>query len=517
MKSSYYIPIALALCSLLIMFDIQQAYALDLEIITPTGGNLTAGSDCGDIASGNGIIWHGCNNLIYAINDVTHAVLANISATTGTGQIMLASVIGTSLYHADGTDLTKYTYSSNTITTTGIYDPASCTIDAGSMIYDELGFIWFTCGVQDKVIRMNPNTFTTNMESQDLTDAIGLECDNPDLVSYSTTDDIGVIHCFTTNNYVTFSIASPTSITLLDDIVDGATEQFIGIHERYNRFFVGHNTGLAHYTYASTTGVITFVENLGLAGGYQDCHIEPYVSSDVFLMCADTGGGIYTIDIFFSDVTGFEQIANNAVSFAGGFPSIGFDIQDETWFLSSNVNNQQYIKISDVRAGETDPDPPSGGTGNNTNAVNGVCGNTDANGDGRVNVLDCVGGTTAWGGFTSGVPAVQVVGSITDGLGLTDCAEDGSDQDTCGSGLFFFILTLLLVEFLVLAGYLGLTSKLNADKEAIDVLLIMLIAGFAVLAIAFYLNWIPDLVFYSIIALIAGFLTFGLIAKIRGK
>lgn len=156
-----------------------------------------------------------------------------------------------------------------------------------------------------------------------------------------------------------------------------------------------------------------------------------------------------------------------------------------------------------------------GGGGGLNGSENGVCLNVDANGDGHINVLDCVGSNTAWAGITGGQNATDITKNITDGLGLTHCGEDG-DPETCGSGLFMFIFLLLLMEFLSLAGYLGFTSKIGAEKQIADVAIIMLIIAFACIAIAFYLNWIPDIVFYAIVVLIAGFTTFGILHRIRG-
>lgn len=160
---------------------------------------------------------------------------------------------------------------------------------------------------------------------------------------------------------------------------------------------------------------------------------------------------------------------------------------------------------------DPEEDIEDGGAGQ----INGVCVNVDANGDGRINVLDCVGSVTAFEGFTSGRNATDVTATITDGLGLTNCGED-ADHETCGSGLFMFIFALLIFEGLSLALYLGFTTRLGAEKQLVDILLIMLMIAFATLSLAFYLNWIPDIVFYAIVVLIAGFLAFGIVAKFRG-
>jgi hypothetical protein len=527
-------------CSLVLVgIDIQTVYAqVSVTLVTT---NIPATDDCSFVSAVAGIIFLGCSDITYVIDEDIDP--DNVIVSTSTPYTNPKALAGVSTFTAPTIDgeganifllergvsqVQKWTYrvvSGNPeLVQTGVWEP-TCSFST-TMIYDELGFMWFTCPTQEKIMRLNPSTMTTAFDGNDMTDGAGIECDDPDYMSYSTADAIGVIHCSTSNNYVTFSCGSCSgtgTTTLLDSEADGSTETAMLIHEKYNRIFVPRNGGVFVYSYTSITGIMTLEQSgLGDTSGYDGgCRAEPYITTDVFYMCYRDAGTNQKYDAFQSGSAGVAQIMsqlvpiNTVVSHNVG-DGIGFDIQRQVWYGVGSTNENRYVRIEGLRDEGTEPEPPTGGTGSN-NQVGGVCGNTDTNGDGRVNVIDCVGNTSAWTGFTSGVPAVQVVGSVTDGLGLTDCASDGSDQDTCGSGLFMFILVLLIVEFLVLAGYLGLTSKLNADRETIDVLLIMLIAGFAVLAIAFYLDWIPDLVFYSIVAMIAGFLTFGLIAKIRGK
>jgi len=149
-------------------------------------------------------------------------------------------------------------------------------------------------------------------------------------------------------------------------------------------------------------------------------------------------------------------------------------------------------------------EPPNEG-----NAVNGVCQDGTA--------LDCVGsGTSPFAGITGGRPVTDVTVALTDGLGLTECGEDG-DQETCGSGLFTFLFLLLITEFLALAGYLGFTHKTGGGTNLMDIALFMLIIAFVDLSIAFYLNWIPDVVFYTIIVITSALLAFGFMRHFRSE
>lgn len=525
------LAIALAVILALSFYTANPAFAqLSFQTITPTGGALSSASDCNAIASNVGLVWLSCDGVLYAIDeefmDDDHDVLASFTQTF-TNPKALSSVQGNDVMILDaGTNhVYKFRFEiindNPQVTAIGDYAP-TCDMDTG-FIYDELGFVWINCVTEDKVIRMNPTTMSTVFDSGDLTDGVGIDCDGPNWVSYSTSSDIGVIHCTTNNLYVTFEITSSTVGTLLDSEADGASEDFVFMDGIRDRFIVSRTGGIFTYDVNPTNGVMTLDQsNLGDASGYGGgCEAEPYLTtSPIFLVCVLDAGANQKYDGFTSNADGLElvmsQLSPIATVVTNG-DSIGFDLQRQIYYGIGSTNDQRYVKISGLRAGDTTPDPPPSPTGNNTNnQVGGVCGNTDTNGDGRVNVIDCVGGNTAWDGITGGMPITDVVGSVGNGLGITDC-EEGDSVDTCGSGLITFILFLILFEFLVLAGYLGLTTKLHADKEVIDVLLLMLIVGFATLALAFYLDWIPDLVFYSIVALIAGFLTFGVIAKIKGK
>src|SRR6185503_3935715 len=166
-------------------------------------------------------------------------------------------------------------------------------------------------------------------------------------------------------------------------------------------------------------------------------------------------------EYYVEDITGFAVMNSSSTSQKLGEitctatsatdPSIFADEFIQVACLDDTGDIVTVIEIASVGDNE------AGGGG----SANGVCLNVDANGDGKINVLDCAGTNTAWAGITAGRNATDIAGSITDGLGLTSCGEDG-DPKVCGSGLYMFAFMLLLLEFLALAGYLGFTTKANA-------------------------------------------------------
>lgn len=557
MQSKYIIPIAIFVsCMLLLQNNIDKAFA-DLSVTTFTTvdnsyGTLTAASDCGAMGSGQGILWLHCNNVIYAVNDATYTPVANFTAgapVSSTNNYILASVLGNSVYISNsGIDVKKFTLSGNTITLTGTYDPSGCTFEPSSMVYDELGYIWHTCDAEDKIIRFNPATMITQTFSQDLTDGAGLECDNPDLVVYSTSDDIGVIHCTLTNNYVTFEITSPTSITLLDDEVDGATEQSLMIHERYNRFFVGRSTGFVHYTYDAVGVISGPVQTLGASGGYDICIIEPFITSDVFASCAESSAGTQSVDIFFSNTTNVYQVSSSTITGFGTSASMGLalDIQDEVFWTGGSTNTEQFARLGGVntlRQG-TNPEPPSG---NNDTDGDGIPNDKDddIDGDGLPNLTDPdtdgdgIPNSTDTDDDGDGIPdssdnsplgntQADQTGTITDlgtqifcTVGINKAACTNTDVKTNGVGLFYLtVLIILSYAFIVFIHYqaIKMINKQNIQvMDAVKVnpvlLLVMLIVD---VGTAFYLAWIPDLIFYSTIVTMVGLAGFGIYKQVKG-
>lgn len=94
-------------------------------------------------------------------------------------------------------------------------------------------------------------------------------------------------------------------------------------------------------------------------------------------------------------------------------------------------------------------------------------------------------------------------------LGLTDCANP--DIKTNGTGMFMLLILLLVSYALVV--YIHHVAKQSI--MGIHPMLVLLI-GIIDISIAFFLGWIPDYVFYSVIVLLVGLGGFGLYKIIRG-
>lgn len=515
--NNYLIPLAVFAIALLLVYDYQKAYAdIDIQIITPTGGTLSSASDCTVTTRSSSIIWHNCNNVLYAIDSTSYVALSSLAVTATTADRMLGSPDSNAVYFLSnaGNTITRYIYTGSAVVANGVYSPSGCSLSA-NLQYDAQGYMWTVCDSEDIILKFNPATMTEVVRSQDLTDGAGIECDLPIRIGYSATDNVGAIACSTTANTVMFKVASPTSITLTDSEATTSTIQTV-VDDSNNRVLGFNGATISVYDYVTATGVTTLSQTVTVAT--DTCAPEYAFSSQKFIVCNDDSGTNTVINIVLSNTTGVFHLASSLVSGFDNSEAVGIDVSSgsfSTWFIASSVNNQRIIVVTGLRQQDAfTPTPPSGGTGDDdNNQVNGVCGNTDTNGDGRVNVLDCVGGSSPFSGITGGRNVTEITALVTNGIGLTACEEDGSDQDTCGSGLFTFVMLLLITEFLVLAGYLGLTRITNSSSDIMDIALLLVIMAFVDLAIAFYLNWIPDIIFYTIIVIVAGFLAFGLLKK----
>lgn len=465
--SAISIPIALAICLslLLVGHDVEKAFAVaSISLITPTGGDLSATSDCSDISAGQDIIWLNCNSVLYAISDSTHQVIANITSANIVNH--LASTSGTSVIAHDnvGNDLIKYTLEGASIIQTNIWS-APCNTDL-DMNYDSSGYIWQTCSADNRITAMNPNTFTTYVFSQDLT---GESCTNPDRISFGQIDGMGVIHC--TNGGAADSITTfarttnENVINVLDSEITTSGTVNVMIDASHDRILAPNGNTMVSWTYTNIVSGGALTAETSIIGQVNDkCDIEPFAvitSQSIFALCEANSSPNVIISAFISNSSGIFQVVNAAASLSdsGG---IGLDFGDGTeslpvWYISANANNQKYVKVSGLRTlGNTNPTPPAPINGTDTegtNIINGI----DCNLPEKINTVLCASAGTGAipqaGAFIvgNGSEGTGITG-IACGLGFTDCVEN-PDIKTNGIGYLFFIggIALMMGLFLVIS------------------------------------------------------------------
>lgn len=382
-------------------FVTKPAYAdVLLTYGTFSGGTFDATDDLAFLSSANDVLWVTMNSAtLVAVDNDTYAVLDE--ETVSQSGSVLASLTGTSVLFFGITTNTilKYTLSGGVIVQTGSWTPpAGCTgfdITVNDFNYDETGYLWLACPTSDTIVKFNPSTMTTVFNSNDLTDAVGIDCNlvANSIPVYSQADNIGVVNCDgAPDTIVSFSISGST-ITLIDSenansvVTSGA--HFINGFNNRGYLVTDSNTV---YTY-DAAGALT-LGTFPTSTSYDGCQSEPILSADVFLLCVSDGGGDITIDAFLSDENGLTQILNTVTT--NGMASgryVGLDVGESTFYGDDWTNSLKVFKITGFTRGTTGPDvPPSGSDGGSCVATPpAVCVDTDGDGIGDLLVPDTDG------------------------------------------------------------------------------------------------------------------------------
>lgn len=496
-KQNLSLVVSAILCaSLLLGFDIQNAYAvLTINVITPTGGNLASTSDCTGIAILNGIIWHGCNGIIYAISEDTNAVIANVTASYLSVQVtFLASNTGTNLYVFDSTDndIYQYTLSGSSLTQTNFLDPA-CDFGINPQ-YDAEGYIWINCGTTDIIKRFNPASFTIVMTSQDLTDSVGIECDNPAFVTFDS-ENLGFIRCTTTNNIVSFSIASPTSITLLDSETGTIGTNHMFTDNPRNILIATDGTQVERWSYTSG-GILTLETTLTTDTTHCDAE-RALAANHLFILCYDDINPNIAIQVFLNNATDVYSVVSGFVATYNDPHKISIGLNGDsfaTWIINSNANNQRYILLGGLRQDDSStPTPPSGGEGEDR-IINGVnCSLPQNHG-----ILLCIEGAENGSIFPDGKDAGDVgndFGCLLTVIECTDGVPNDSNPQTNGIGLALTLLAeLVAVAFLTIAS----RGQLVNIHPVAWALVFVGIVGISFMFGFIELQWFLLVVFFSI-------------------
>ena len=100
-------------------------------------------------------------------------------------------------------------------------------------------------------------------------------------------------------------------------------------------------------------------------------------------------------------------------------------------------------------------------------------------------------------------------GELFCSLGLTDC--DNPDITTNGTGMFMLLIIVIVsYAFIIAIHHFAHVGIIHINP------MFVLLIGIIDVTIAFFLGWIPDYIFYSVIVLLVGLGGFGLYRIIRG-
>ena len=150
-----------------------------------------------------------------------------------------------------------------------------------------------------------------------------------------------------------------------------------------------------------------------------------------------------------------------------------------------------------------DTEPPTNG-----NQVDGVCQNGTA--------LQCVGDRSTINQITGGQQITEVVNDLGNGLGIFNSTN--TDIKTNGTGLLLMIMTGTFFASALLGTVHQLNQKgwISASIRDVDpIFWLFLVIG--TVSFAFYLQWIPDIVFYGMVVGLAGLFAFGIYRHISSR
>lgn len=558
---------------LLAQGNIDKAFALQYVTYTTTG--TQSNDNCYAIANDRSDnVWMICSSASGA------SVATAISAYNTTGTQLGTATIATTtqligewnmlplfssgdsscvVVHNGASDqYEKWCLSGSAVSMTASYNPASCTTDF-PMHYDSGGFIWFSCEAEDKIGVFNPTTMAERGISQDLTDAVGQECDAPYEVVVDRFEQKAVIGCDTTNVYVTLTFDAFTNpyifgtqpVLLITQAMSGTTAR-MGLDTNARRLIILDSTaGIDAWTYtagALTSAGLTQTHNNFAISGSNWCGEDFYVATTQKLwICVTTN----SITGFISNATAFLQIftiADFTTTWASqmtGMYVIGqFGFSDRKLYISqgNNDNGTQRFLAIDVGEFTVEPEePPSVDTdGDGINDVDDNCptvanpNQSDNDNDGIGDLCDdddfgigddgiCTGTLSqclpdTCQGFScvsGGNPLCESVGDMVIPLITVNSTND--DCETNGSGLLLMLITGTFFAGITFMTVAGANKKFGTSIQFTDIpkeYWLFLVIG--VVGVAFYFNWIPDIIFYGMVIGLAGLFTFGLYTRVKG-
>lgn len=528
--------------------NIEKAFAVTFNSITTTGTQTN--DNCGAIGiSGDGIVWTICvasstagtTHTLSALEQNGTQIATFSHATSGIMNAcdyqmlpLFSASDSDSILLSDGCNdrFLKYELTGTTINSVGIYTPPTCTLH--NMQYDRNGFVWFVCEAEDKIGAFNPTSMTSQGISGDLTNAVGIECDQPYSVNADTLDDEILIACALSDNITVLGFSGSAPFTFDADL---SFEQSIvglsaGTDDMYydqpaERIVLLDSTN-AITTYIYDTGVFT-LENTALGtGANQVCDNNFWLfSSQRFIACAGTD----FIDVFISNATNLFHVANYAgfsTTYSTVVSLVGMNtissVLEYPILLSMGFDNdatQRFLRIDDAfdLTGGVSPPPSEGDTDgdgilddvdNCPTTINPSQTDTDSDGIGDACEPAIIGGTDCTipanenilicrlGGNATTVGLGGLIGDGITTLGcniiFVNCIDD--NPATNGLGLLIFIASIFVV-----VGMFYMTIGKESFHMPIFIWIIIIMA----LSAFFTLTGIIDPIFLilSIVAVVA--------------
>lgn len=486
-------------------------YWVDRDTLSVIGSFNHTTSVNGGVGNRASDIWCGKTDCYITTAHTTHSVngqLLRISTEDINPNIFRGkNVTGTythtqSIYHLTGRDAVSGGFGSVTIWLDACTtDPASC--DDEVHIVDGISMLF----VQD----LKDFGFASNDWRVRDMQWSGIEgvTDN-DLAIVHSSINIGTIESrLYVMNLATItqhcSVQTPTISAVLSRALSVATNYF-SAGDANNKIYVGANSGhifvytndctLVQTINSTETGISNNIRYLEYSGGRVFFQGDG-ASAPIVQMLTNSSGHIIETDstLYLPLPSSSQNVFDTVLTQLTIGDMILFSGFGTVWFPYTGTDK----KVGILTYGEG-----TGGTGET------VC--IDINPNPDFTQLVCFEDNDGDGIPDSGAGAIGVQQNVTSStntllcqIGFSNCNDDNAE--TNGTGLILLIALIIFTTTLILIATYKTGHSLN------DVWIPLSIITFLDIGLGFLLNWIPDIIFYTVVALIGAMLAFGLYKK----
>jgi hypothetical protein len=345
-------------------------------------------------------------------------------------------------------------------------------------------------------------------------------------ISGSIDNNLVIVHGITTDTASTNFLkvynlaASPPSV--LCSVQLPSQNNPFSVATNYNneltnqKIYVGSIDGIM-YVYDDACNLLQTISS-AQTGLSNDIRFIQYQSGRIFMQ--DTGSNAVLSQMLVNS-TG-HVLTTSASNTYFPFPTVSQDMFRTSGYTLSITMHDMLLFAgngfliypytgADERVGRLIYDASAGGGGGNAgggNQVDGRCGVGTA--------LDCVGDRSLINQVTGGTSWGTLGNALFGGIGLVNTTASNDIKDN-GTGLLLMLMLGAFFSSITIATIGVANSKFGAGISYTEIpkeYWLFLVIG--VVAVAYYLQWIPDIVFYTLVLGMAGLFSFGLYKHIRG-
>lgn len=368
------------------------------------------------------------------------------------------------------------------------------------------GFLYlaYVNGANEKLRQVN----IVSCNSADFVDTADLNVPTPKPVAGATISGVSYVAL---SGSTLFDIINVNTMTV--KCQSGTVDNFLGGVFHSSFWYIGSDDGLVRKIDNScvTSSTIT-ASTLGCTGGVtQD--ISSNGNDLIFVACDIASAG--------NKIIAYNTTANSVLATysCGGDSTWGDQELDIVSYSSSadavacSIDDQDIVRtVLQQGSGATSGDATVC-IDTNLDGITDLC-FTDSNGDGIAD-NGILGGL---GAYRSNQNVTHLAFEWNCAFGIGSCTN--TDPKTNGAGLFLLLIVVIIsYAFLVAIHYQALHMINKANVQVMDILninpILLLVVLIIDIGLTFYLGWIPDLIFYTIITVsVVGIVGFGLYKKI---